>query len=228
MLNFAPYFRCFGMVAEENFIYKYFNCFFVMKEADFKGVADMQLARFVKRTNGLRMTEMRVVVLGFMEVADKFVLLDLIDDIIDELGRGGRAALGPHAQGLSKRQALLLLGDLRRWFVVHYCYDAVECCNRMRELSRRVAVLEAEKARMNDGWSDRVTYENMVEKIAAYEDASERDNARNLIEPMLKRDMARRFREDIKAKMKELNGDEGGKEIHNHFEAGSTAQVFNG
>lgn len=172
----------------------------------------MQLARFVKRTNGLRLSEMHVVVLGFLEQADKFVLLDLIDDMIDELVRGGRAALGAHAQGLSKRQALLLLGDLRRWFVVNYCYDAVENCNRMRELTRRVVVLEAERTRFNDGWSDRVTYENMVEKIAGYEDASERDNARNLIEPMLKRDMARKFREDIKAKMKELNGDEGGKE----------------
>ena len=65
------------------------------------------------------------------------------------------------------------------------------------------------KARMNDGWTDRVTYENMVEQIASYEDPAQRDEARKLIEPMLKRNMVRKFGADIKRRAKELNSGEG-------------------
>ena len=36
-----------------------------------------------------------------------------------------------------------------------------------------------------------------------------RDDARKLIEPMLKRDTARRFREDIRRKVMETQGDKG-------------------
>lgn len=61
------------------------------------------------------------------------------------------------------------------------------------------------KARMNDGWTDRVTYDNMVEQIASYEDPAQRDEARKLIEPMLKKNMVRKLRADIKRKVNESN-----------------------
>ena len=178
-----------------------------------KVAAEMQLGRFALKTHGLRMTEMRLRVLGFLEQADKFALLGMLDDMMDDLGRNGVKALGQNVQGLSKRQAMLLLTDLRRWWVVNWCCDAVENCDKIHDLQRRLASVEAEnaamKARLNDGWTGRVTYESMVEQIAACEDASERDEARKLIEPMLKRETARKFREDIKQKVKELNGEEG-------------------
>ncbi len=184
-----------------------------MKESDEKVAAEMQLARFAQKTHGLKMTEMHLRVLSLAEQTDKYFLLVLMDDMMDDLQRNGVRALGQNVQKLSKREALLVLSDLKRWWATEYCQNVVENCVRVVELQRRVAALEAEneglRTQVNDGWTNRVTYENMVEKIAGYEDASERDNARNLIEPMLKRDMARKFREDIRRKMKEMYGDDG-------------------
>jgi len=72
------------------------------------------------------------------------------------------------------------------------------------------------KARMNDGWTDRVTYDNMVEQIASYEDPAQRDEARKLIEPMLKKNMVRKLRADIKRKVNESNSGEGGRTFNNY------------
>ena len=83
-------------------------------------------------------------------------------------------------------------------------------------LQQRVAKLENENAALRDTieqqkkgdeWASRVTYEGVVEQIAACEDAKERDEARKLIEPLLKRSQAAKFRKDIKKKVKELNED---------------------
>ena len=86
------------------------------------------------------------------------------------------------------------------------------------ELRRQVASLEQENERLkeameqtkrDDEWSGRVTYDNVVDQIAACEDAKERDEARKLFEPLLKKNMVSHFRKDIKKRVKELNEDSG-------------------
>ena len=72
------------------------------------------------------------------------------------------------------------------------------------------------KAMLHDGWRDRVTYDNMVEQIASYEDPAQRDEARKLVEPMLKKNMVRKLRADIKRKVNESNGGEGGRTFNNY------------
>ena len=202
-----------------------------MKQAVEKIAAEMQLPRFAHKTNGLQMNDMRLRVLSMMDLADRYTLLGLMDDMMDELARSGVRALGPNVLNLTKRQAMLLLGDMRRWFVTTYCNDVAENCDRLGELRRRVKALEAEnsnlRTRLDDGWTGRVTYDAMVEQIAACEDARERDDARKLIEPMLKRDMARRFREDIRLKVQQQHTDDTAKTFNNYgtynaAEAGGT------
>ena len=73
---------------------------------------------------------------------------------------------------------------------------------RIRELEKEVGTLR------NDPWTTRVTYENVVEQIASYEDPSQRDEARKLIEPLLKREQVRQLRRDVKRKIKELEEEE--------------------
>ena len=84
------------------------------------------------------------------------------------------------------------------------------------QLKQRVTALESENAALtetleqwknNDEWSNRVTYENVVEQIASLEDTAQRDNARRLIEPLLKRGQVTQLRKDIKRRVKELNED---------------------
>ena len=81
-------------------------------------------------------------------------------------------------------------------------------------LQQRVAALESENAALtetleqwknNDEWSNRVTYDNVVDQIASLEDASKRDDARRMFEPLLKKGQANQFRKDIKRRVKELN-----------------------
>lgn len=81
------------------------------------------------------------------------------------------------------------------------------------QLRQRVAALESENAALtetleqwknNDEWSNRVTYDNVVDQIASLEDASKRDDARRVFEPLLKRGQVTQLRKDIKKRVKEL------------------------
>ena len=83
-------------------------------------------------------------------------------------------------------------------------------------LQQRVAALESENAALtdtleqwksNDEWSNRVTYDNVVDQIASLEDTSKRDDARRMFEPLLKKSQVTQFRRDIKKRVKELNED---------------------
>lgn len=98
-----------------------------------------------------------------------------------------------------------------------------ELRQRIEELERDNAALKemAERAKKNDEWSSRVTYEGVVEQIAACEDAKERDEARKLIEPLLKRNQATQFRKDIKKRAKELN-----EESMNDVEPGTVPAIL--
>jgi len=86
-------------------------------------------------------------------------------------------------------------------------------------LQQRVTALESENAALtdtleqwksNDEWSNRVTYDNVVDQIASLEDASKRDDARRMFEPLLKKSQVAQFRRDIKRRVKELNEDSDG------------------
>ena len=92
----------------------------------------------------------------------------------------------------------------------------LEACERLQQ---RVAALESENAALtdtleqwksNDEWSNRVTYDNVVDQIASLEDASKRDDARRMFEPLLKKSQVAQFRRDIKRRVKELNEDSDG------------------
>lgn len=110
---------------------------------------------------------------------------------------------------------------------VHQIMDEYDC------LLQRVATLEEEKARLedtveqlkkDDEWTSRVTYENVVEQIASNEDASKRDDARKVFEPLLKRSQVTQLRRDIKRRVKELN-DESGSTFNNY---GTYTEVHSG
>ena len=84
------------------------------------------------------------------------------------------------------------------------------------QLRQQVATLEnkiealtdtIDESKKNDEWSSRVTYDNVVDQIASLEDASKRDDARKLIEALLKKSQVTQFRRDIKRRVKELNDD---------------------
>ena len=84
------------------------------------------------------------------------------------------------------------------------------------QLRQQVATLEnkiealtdtIDESKKNDEWSSRVTYDNVVDQIASLEDASKRDDARRMIEALLKKSQVTQFRRDIKRRVKELNDD---------------------
>ena len=81
-----------------------------------------------------------------------------------------------------------------------------------------------EQAKKNDEWASRVTYENVVDQIASNEDAAQRDNARRLIEPLLKKSQVTQLRKDIKRRVKELN-DDGGSTFNNY---GTYTEIHSG
>lgn len=80
------------------------------------------------------------------------------------------------------------------------CMNAFQQVQEENEqLRQRVAALESENAALTetveqwkkgDEWSNRVTYDNVVDQIASLEDASKRDDARRMFEPLLKKNMA--------------------------------------
>ena len=85
-----------------------------------------------------------------------------------------------------------------------------------KQLRQRMAALEKENEALtetleqrknNDDWSNRVTYDNVVDQIASLEDASKRDDARRMFEALLKKSQVTQFRRDIKKRVKELNDD---------------------
>ena len=89
-----------------------------------------------------------------------------------------------------------------------------DMASRLEQSELRIRELEQENERLlveqqkNGSWASRVTYENVVELIASYEDASQRDEARKVFEPLLKKEQVRQLRRDIKKKMKELEAAE--------------------
>lgn len=88
-------------------------------------------------------------------------------------------------------------------------------------LNERIEQLEAENkeliAKLNDGWRDRVTYENIVDQIASNEDPAQRDIARKTFEPLLKREKVMQLRRDIKRKLRELYAETVGGNTFNNY-----------
>ena len=98
----------------------------------------------------------------------------------------------------------------------HYFMRMQQILADNERLQQRVAALESENAALtdtleqwkhNDEWSNRVTYDNVVDQIASLEDTSKRDDARRMFEALLKRSQVTQFRRDIKRRVKELNED---------------------
>ena len=99
---------------------------------------------------------------------------------------------------------------------MEYFNDVQQLITDYQRLKHRVAELQeanagladaVEQLKKGDEWSNRVTYENVVDQIASLEDTAQRDNARRLIEPLLKRTQVNQMRKDIKRRVKELNED---------------------
>ena len=110
-------------------------------------------------------------------------------------------------------QPLQQMKDLTaQW--ANYFNGIQQVLDENERLQQRVAALENENAALtdtinqwksNDEWSNRVTYDNVVDQIASLEDASKRDDARRMIEALLKKGQVTQFRKDIKHRVKELN-----------------------
>lgn len=200
---------------------------------DFKFWESCSLSSFVFLTE-LKIDAMHLAMQTGLQKCDKYAILENIDSMIEEVRKVGtiQAYSEPHIEA---EEAEMKLEDLRRWFIMTYCYDQLENCNKVMELQHTIAEKEEkikyqrdemkakqrewnkekwdlmtriETMNKKDEWAERVTYEAVVEQIAACEDAKERDEARKLIEPLLSKNMATTFRKDIRRRVKELN--EGG------------------
>lgn len=192
------------------------------------------LSTFVLYTDGMKIDETHLAVMVAMRQTDKYLILSNINEMLAEVKAESYSAFRTMRGDPIDRETLAMkLDDLRRWFIMEYCYDAMDNCEKVielhlalaekekeikelkaahkKEMAEIVALKDAltadiEKLKKNeDEWASRVTYDNMVEQIASYEDPSQRDEARKLIEPMLKRNMVRKFGADIKRKAKELS-----------------------
>ena len=112
-------------------------------------------------------------------------------------------------------QSLETMKDLTaRW--ADYFNGIQRVLEENERLRQRVTALESENAALtdtleqwksNDEWSNRVTYDNVVDQIASLEDTSKRDDARRMFEPLLKKGQVAQFRRDIKRRVRELNED---------------------
>ena len=96
---------------------------------------------------------------------------------------------------------------------------------RNKELEQENERLQSEQLR-HDLWSSRVTYENVVELIASYEDASQRDEARKLLEPLLKKEQVRQLRRDIRLKVKELESAEEAGEVPEELQTEEAEEIW--
>ena len=198
-------------------------------DADLKIAAEMQLARFAQKTNGLRMTETHVKVLTLLDQTDKFTLLGLIDDMIDDLTRNGVRALGQNTHNLSKRQALLLLGDLRRWFVMCYCNDVVACCDKLREWQRKAMVLAAQiadnkavkdelkrakveisKLQLNNEIYQNMSYDSIVDYVSNRRNEEKAEACIEMMEYLWPKPMHDKFRDDVEDRRRKKLARRGG------------------
>ena len=109
-------------------------------------------------------------------------------------------------------------------------YEDMAC--RLQQAELRNKELEQENERLRgeqtrqDLWSSRVTYENVVELIASYEDASQRDEARKLLEPLLKKEQVRQLRRDIRLKVKELESAEEAGEVPEELQTAEAEEIW--
>ena len=109
-------------------------------------------------------------------------------------------------EGKDPLNVMKLITQSAQSLIVNY----EDMASLLEQAELRVKELEQENERLlneqktHDLWASRVTYENVVELIASYEDASQRDEARKLLEPLLKKEQVRQLRRDIRLKVKEL------------------------
>ena len=131
-------------------------------------------------------------------------------------------------EGRTPLNVIKLMTQSAQSLIVDY-EDAV--C-RLEQAELRVKELEQENERLlseqerNALWSSRVTYENVVELIASYEDASQRDEARKLLEPLLKKEQVRQLRRDIRLKVKELEKAEEAGEVPEELQTPEAEEIW--
>lgn len=197
------------------------------------------LISFVLHTE-LKIDESHLAVEVCMQESDKYDILWNINQMIEEAKDTTNQIQTLSGKNIEPETAVLVLEDLRRWFITEYCSDMIENCTKIVELQHALAKKDdeikglkgdVEKSRMEwerekekigaemeamkrkDEWANRVSYENIVDQIASLEDASKRDDARRVFEPLLKRNQVTQLRNDIKRRVKEMNSESSGTNI---------------